>query len=400
MKLTVSLEVRFDQLPDGSVWTLTNYTESFWHRYLTVFDEVIIVARCRQIKELEPGLKRVDGERRIKFFPLPFYIGPYQYIRKRNSLKRRLNEVLSISDAFLFRIGSPIADILIGYLRDSGYPFGVEVVGDPYDTFAPGSNDSVFRFFFRWWFSRKLKWETRYADVASYVTSVRLPDRYPAQSAKKVIFASSIELLPHQLRQGPRNYQAKSVFKLISVGALEDWRKGQDLAFKCLKELISLGYDVRLTWIGDGRARGDSERLANELGITDRIEMRGQLPSGDAIFSALDEADIFIMPTRGEGLPRAVIEAMARGLPVVASDVGGIPELLSEQFLHKSGDVSGMTRIISDLITTPESLSKASWDNLEKAKNYLESHLSERRTELYKTLWTITHEWKKNRSNR
>jgi glycosyltransferase involved in cell wall biosynthesis len=400
MKVAVTLEVRFDQLPDGSIWTLTNFHQSFWVRYLSAFDEVLIVARCRQVSSVPPHSRRVDRYPQIKFWPLPHYIGPYQFLLKKKAVKKSLNLVLKGSEAFILRIGSPIADLIIHELRKSGRPFGVEVVGDPYDTFAVGANTSKLRFFFRWWFTRKLKWETKYADVVSYVTSVRLPSRYPPLNAQKVIYASSIELLPEQILNQARNYQNKISFKLISIGALEDWRKGQDLAFHCLKELDRKGFKVSLIWIGDGRARPESEKLAKELGIDHLVEMKGQLPSGQAIFSALDEADIFIMPTRGEGLPRALIEAMARALPAVASNVGGIPELISEQFMHASEDVRSMTKIIEGLLTSPDKLNQASRENLQKSKDYLSSELQHKRADLYSTLRNITHEWQKNHSSR
>jgi glycosyltransferase involved in cell wall biosynthesis len=400
MRLAVTLEVRFEQLPDGSVWTLSNFSESFWYRYLSSFEEVLIVARSRQVPSIAPNSKRVDGHPQIKFYPLPHYIGPYQYLLKRKALYKSLRNLLLISDAFIFRVGSPIADILIPSLIRDSRPFGVEVVGDPYDTFAPGTNDSRLRVFFRWWFTKKLKWETKYADVVSYVTPVRLPERYPALKAKKIIYASSIELLPEHVLRQSRDYQNHNSFKLISVGALEDWRKGQDLALRCLKELHQLGFNVTLIWIGDGRARAETEQMAKDLGVDHLVRMRGQLPSGDAIFSALDEADIFIMPSRGEGLPRAVIEAMARGLPVVASNVGGIPELLSDQYMHLPDDVESMTRILTNLLQGHAKLNQASLENIKTVKNYIANELQGKRTELYSTLRKLTHEWQKNRSSR
>ncbi len=400
MKVTVTLEVRFDQLPDGSVWTLSNFHHSFWDRYLKVFEQVEIVGRCRQVQTVSSQAKRVDRKDDIIFVPLPHYIGPYQYLVKRSRLKEALFQISQKADAVIMRVGSPIADMLYPMLLKSQHPYGLEVVGDPLDTFAPGANPSKLRPFFRWWFCRALRKETEAAAVVSYVTSVRLPERYPATNAHKVIYASSIELKESHLISAPRRYAEKKSFKLISVGALEDWRKGQDLALRCLKKLREDGLDVSLIWVGDGRMRPQTEELARELGLTPHIDMRGQLASGQAIFEALDEADIFLLPTRGEGLPRAMIEAMARGLPAVGSDVGGIPELIDKSLIHAVDDWEGMARILKEMMSSPQCLDAISQLNLIKSKNYLSDELGLRRTALYQKLKDMTHEWQKNNSSR
>ena len=110
------------------------------------------------------------------------------------------------------------------------------------------------------------------------------------------------------------------------------------------RRLVERGLDVRLTLIGDGKFREPLESLAGELHVAERVTWLGQLPAGEAIRRELDEADLFVLPSRTEGLPRAVVEAMARGLPCIASRVGGIPELLADENLIAAGDVAALTR--------------------------------------------------------
>ena len=400
MKVTITIELRFDVMPDGSVWTLSNFHESFWHRYLAVFDQVEIVARANKITKINPKAKRVDAHPKIIFKALPFYIGPIGYLKKWKEIRNILKQVEKDADAIVLRVGSPIADILQPILINKSHPYAVEVVGDPYDTFAPGSIKSFLRPFYRWWFCRKLKLQSKSASGASYVTSTRLPDRYPANNSKKTIFASSIELLNSQISLGQKNYSSKNDFKLICVGALEDWRKGPDTALKALSQLKSIGLDVSLIWVGDGRNRIHVEKMAHDLGLSQAVIFKGHLPSGDAIFNALDEADIFILPTRGEGLPRAMIEAMARGLVCVGSDVGGIPELLSNEFMHQPEDSKKLAMILESLMKNRFLMNEESLKNWTKSHDYLSLKLQERRSQLYSELKGITYEWKKNSSSR
>jgi glycosyltransferase involved in cell wall biosynthesis len=235
----------------------------------------------------------------------------------------------------------------------------------------------------------------KHAAGASYVTSTRLHDRYPALQSKKTIFASSIELLDSQISFRAKNYSNKKEFKLICVGALEDWRKGPDTALRAVSQLRSKNFNVSLTWIGDGRNRTSVEKMTNDLNLNNAVNFRGHLPSGEAIFKALDEADIFILPTRGEGLPRAMIEAMSRGLVCVGSDVGGIPELISKEFMHQAEDYEELACIIEYLIKNENVMNTEASRNWVKSQDYLSQKLQERRSLLYNELKGITDDWKK-----
>src|SRR5439155_26719861 len=104
-------------------------------------------------------------------------------------------------------------------------------------------------------------------------------------------------------------------------------------------ECRQAGLDVTLDIVGDGRFRPELDRLAAELGIREQVCFRGQLPAGEPVRARLDAADLFVLPSRSEGLPRAMVEAMARALPCIGSNVGGILELLAPEDLAPAGDI-------------------------------------------------------------
>ena len=91
-----------------------------------------------------------------------------------------------------------------------------------------------------------------------------------------------------------------------------------------------LGRPCELTVIGDGRYRAELEALAASLDLPVRFTSQLKRPQ---VMAELDDANLFVLASRTEGLPRAVIEAMARGLPCVGTRVGGIPELLDSRAL-------------------------------------------------------------------
>ncbi len=105
---------------------------------------------------------------------------------------------------------------------------------------------------------------------------------------------------------------------------------------------VGEGLDLDLVFLGDGKYRSALEARAAAHGLADRVCFRGQLATRQAVRDALDQADVFVLPSYQEGLPRAMIEAMARALPCIGSTTGGIPELLPSEYLVAPGDVGAL----------------------------------------------------------
>jgi glycosyltransferase involved in cell wall biosynthesis len=111
--------------------------------------------------------------------------------------------------------------------------------------------------------------------------------------------------------------------RLIGVGSLIP-RKG----FSVLMEaLAQLPVPPQLTLVGDGPERSELETTARRLGLTEQVHFAGSVPP-ERVPTLLSEADMFVLPSFSEGRPNALLEAMAAGLPCVASDIDGIRELL------------------------------------------------------------------------
>jgi glycosyltransferase involved in cell wall biosynthesis len=119
----------------------------------------------------------------------------------------------------------------------------------------------------------------------------------------------------------------------------------------------------------------------------------GELPAGEAVRAELDRADLFVLPSRTEGLPRAMLEAMARALPCLGSTVGGIPELLPPEDMVSPGDVTALARKIREVLADPPRMSRMSARNLEKAQAYREEILQERRVAFYQHVKEKTEAW-------
>ncbi|MFM8177598.1 MAG: N-acetyl-alpha-D-glucosaminyl L-malate synthase BshA [Candidatus Kapaibacterium sp.] len=111
---------------------------------------------------------------------------------------------------------------------------------------------------------------------------------------------------------------------------------------------------ARLVLVGDGPERADAERLSRELGVSDHVTFLGKQTALPELLSA---ADLFLLPSQSESFGLSALEAMACSVPVIASNVGGIPELVSHGengYVAELGDVSRMARYAVELLTNPK----------------------------------------------
>ena len=370
MRVSVVLEHRFNRSADGSVWTKTQFPYEFWERYLRVFEEVNVVARAAINSSRSEGWLRVDGPG-VAFSAVPHYIGPREYLRRRSEVKRSCLGAVKARDALICRLGSVLASHLLSDFWKCGRPYGVEVVSNPYDAFAPGAIRHPLRPFFRWFFPRRMQMACARACAGAYVTRETLQRRYPPQPAAAHFRVSDVMIPVNDYRSCSRVFEAAPrPMRLVFVGSLAQPYKGVHILLDALASAVRLNLDVRLNIVGDGRERMRLEKQAQSLAVADRVHFAGELPAGDAVRRALDESDIFVLPSLTEGLPRAMIEAMARGVPCLGTRVGGIPELIGARELLEPGDAGCLANKISDLYEDPRRLTVLSRENLERARDY------------------------------
>jgi glycosyltransferase involved in cell wall biosynthesis len=127
--------------------------------------------------------------------------------------------------------------------------------------------------------------------------------------------------------------------------------------------------------------------------LQEHVQFKGQLPAGKAVQAELDNADLFVLPSRTEGLPRAMIEAMARALPCIGSEVGGIRELLTADDMFPPDDVPALAAKIREVVSAHRRMEQMSQRNLAVAGDYREEILWERRRAFYEHVRDETAAW-------
>jgi glycosyltransferase involved in cell wall biosynthesis len=136
---------------------------------------------------------------------------------------------------------------------------------------------------------------------------------------RKVIY-NGIDVSAYQ----PSESSTSGPLRIVTVGALAP-RKGQEYAIEALKLVDAAGIDARLVLVGSGSDEAMLRRVAAASGVGERITFAGEHRDPRPFLSP---ADVFLLPSRQEGFSNAILEAMACGLPVIATDVGGNAEAI------------------------------------------------------------------------
>ena len=164
-------------------------------------------------------------------------------------------------------------------------------------------------------------------------------------------------------------------------------QKGIDVLLKAFEKIEKSKMNVRLMLVGDGTLRKKIWKQSQTLGNDNRVLFTGIRKDIPLILSSLD---IFVLPSRWEGLPLVLLEAMAAGLPIVATAVGGIPEVVVDGetgFLVPPEDpealASAITRLIEDSVLRKK-FGKAGYKRVKQHFNIQEA--SRRTEELYFSL--------------
>jgi colanic acid/amylovoran biosynthesis glycosyltransferase len=149
---------------------------------------------------------------------------------------------------------------------------------------------------------------------------------------------------------------ASEVLRIVMVASLER-RKGHAVLLEACSALIGEGIAVSATMIGGGEEHDALARRIDQLGLADSVTLAGPRPRQE-VADALRDADVFVLPSitltsgKMEGIPVALMEAMATGLPVISTPMSGIPELVTDGvhgMLVAEGDVAALTSALRRL---------------------------------------------------
>ncbi len=380
----VAVENRFTRASDGCLYSQTGVDGyAFWRRYLEAFAHVLVLARTAA-GPMPQSAHTVEGPG-VEVVPLPDYRGSADYVRQCGRVWRCTAAATARADALVLRAPGPIAG---GAWRMRGRrPAAVEVIGDPLDALntIPGGAARAAR----WMLARELRVMCRKAHAVAYVTAAALQARYPARGWSTSY--SSIELnddafVDETVVRRRATARTATTANLVFVGTLSQLYKGQEVLVDALAMCRAHGLDITLAVVGDGVYRSSLEARAHAKGVAEAIRWHGQVAAGPAVRAVVDGADLFVLPSLTEGLPRAMMEAMARGVPALGTRVGGIPELLPGDRLVPPGNAPALAAAIGRLCAPACDRSALGLRDLVVARGYHARVLAPRRLACYARL--------------
>ena len=189
---------------------------------------------------------------------------------------------------------------------------------------------------------------------------------------------SSLNSKPSTLNSKPECFTLGVVSRLEKI-------KGMDLVVPAFAEVLKQHPDTRLIVVGDGSLRSIMEQQATELGCSDYITWTGRQPQ-DELANWYSQMNIVLMPSRSEGFGLTAIEAMSNGCVVVASNVGGLPEVVRDGecgLLHHSEDATDMAEKISLLINDKETYNRLQAQSINEVEKYSFEHYAELINDMY-----------------
>lgn len=337
-EITLFVEARARRGPGGSY--LTDDPGIAGHRWQ---DELREHTRLRLALRVDEQSSDASGESiEGSIIALPYYVGLAPMIRRLPWLIASIDSAVRSSDVVGVKLPGLIGLIAVSRAHRRRKPIAIEVVGDIEDVLHSGVAGTAGAFLAPI-VAGIVRRVVKRGHAVRYVTERVLQARYPPDPRATVVAFSDVRMDPPPTSSEPRAFVSG---KVIAVGSQEQPYKGHQFLIEAVAVLAESDAQIHLELVGGGRYQPQLQDLANARNVGDRVRFVGHVAEREDLVRLLDTADVFAMPSMTEGLPRALVEAMVRGLPCIGTDVGGIPELLPADALVPPGDTDGLARLL------------------------------------------------------
>lgn len=380
MKTLFAHDHRFFQTKD-QVLSKNAFDAKVWERYLEHTDELIVTARIFNLPvDTDTSKFGISSAERVSFQHIPASHS-WKNLLPYNQAQQKMNQEVAKVDAVIARLPSRIGTMAVKAAKKLDKPYMIEVVGDPVESYQ--HHGSKILKVLANHTGKTMKKNIARSSHVLYVTQRDLQEKYPTAGIQRGASNVEIHEIPANmaiLREERRDAKLSDITKIGMIATLDTDYKGIDTAMEALHLLKQ--EDTHLYILGPGNKEKWCQ-FAKAQGVADRVTFCGILPAGQAVLEWLDTLDIYIQPSRTEGVPRALIEAMARGCPAVGSVAGGIPELLSPEYTHEIANSKDLAEKITTLLDDPQKLVAQSKQNIATAAQYTQPILQKRRAELF-----------------
>lgn len=388
--LLLTVDHHFSRTPDGKVWVKGIHDARFWEKYLSVFGKIYAIVRMKDADYCDVQGWILSSYPGVEFVSITFFRGIGAFVARYFKIRAEIKRAVQIpqTSCAICRVPSNIGFLAVNALKKAGKPYALEVTTDLSESFFY-THGPIKAIAYKVW-SHILKRACLQAKGVSYVTEKAIQAHFPPGKNAFTTHYSSIDL-PEEyfyLRDG---YGAqKKTCILVHVSTLESNGKGHSVFLETLRRLKEKGHAVEGVVVGGGTYKAYYEAEAQEKKLDGVVRFIGHIGEKEALREILIRSDLLLFPSETEGLPRCVLEAMACSMPCVASNVGGIPELLETNCLAQPKDVDRFCAIVENLLRDEAAYRHQSERNYNKALEFCTEALKERRDAFYKRLLEIS----------
>lgn len=343
-------------------------------RYSNVFKNVKVVSRQMQIEDVRNNLTLASSEN-IEFIGVPNFKS-INTIWKIKEAKRIIEAEIQKADCLIVRLPSMIGNIAIKFARKYNKPYLVEVVGCAWD--ASWNYGNIYGKIIAPFSFIKNRLAIKRSNYTIYITKEFLQNRYPTNGVTAICPNVNIESVDIDvlLKRKQKIKKQNGSVKFGLIGSLDVSYKGHETVIKALSQIKDEIPDFKIEFLGKGNTN-KWRKLARQCSIEDNVKFLGTLPSGEEVYRWIDSIDISLQPSLAEAQGRSIIEAMSRGCPVISSRVGGIVELIDDEWLIKPGDYKELAKKIKKLISNKENQTIQAERNFNEAQQYYKQRIED-----------------------
>ncbi len=367
---------------DGIYCNVTLTNEMF-ARYFTVVDKLYVVVRTFSVDKTfaEMNMKPLELKNMEVIEAGNFY--SIKCFRQKKEFQKTIKGILELTDLGFARMPSQTSNVVLEVAQKMGMKYLVEVGGCAWDSFW---NHGVLGKIVAPYMYLTAKQNIKKASFATYVTKEFLQKRYPnygvqtncsnvyLSTTDKDVLIKRIEKIDKMDPLHPVIGQA--------VNSIDVKYKGEHLIIRTMGELKKKGIIAEFQVVGPGT--GDFLRSeARKHGVSKQLTIIGTLKK-EEMTNWYKSIDIYVQPSKQEGLPRSVIEAMSTACPAIGSSIAGIPELIDRDYLFNPNDIKQIQNVIVRLLSEKNNMKIQATTNFSKSKEYNIEDIENRRQEVFR----------------
>ena len=353
---------------NGKIYSPGGLPNDVLTRYTNWYGKIKVIARIIDEKNVDKKFSEINNKN-------------VEIINYLTTKQNDLNEIIKNAERIILRVPCNISNRVFKIAKNNNKVIISEVVGCAFDSLW---NYSIIGKLIAPIAYIKTKQVVKGSDGVIYVTEKFLQKRYPTN--KRNSFCSDVCIEPSNIvlekRINKISSKKNNMIVIGTCGAIDVKYKGQKYVIKAIAKLRKKGYNNFFYEIAGGGKKDKLEALIKKYKLENNIRILGSIPH-NKINDFYDKIDVYIQPSNTEGLCRALVEAMSRGCPCIASDAGGNPELINSRWIFRKKNSTDLMDKIEKLTSDDKIMIESSKTNFKKSNEFSENILDSRRNNFY-----------------